>query len=62
MIALSGLAGFVALSFEIVWFRLLGVMLKSSASTFGTAAGRLPLGHRPRLGHSEPWVHKVRDP
>ena len=28
--------GFVALSYEIVWFRLLGVMAKSTAFTFGT--------------------------
>jgi len=33
---LYGFAGFQALSLEIVWFRLLGVMLKSSAFTFGT--------------------------
>ena len=30
------MSGFLALSLEIVWFRLLGVMLKSTASTFGT--------------------------
>jgi spermidine synthase len=30
------LSGFLALSLEIVWFRLLGVMLKSTALTFGT--------------------------
>jgi predicted membrane-bound spermidine synthase len=30
------LSGFVALSLEIVWFRLLGTMLKSTAFTFGT--------------------------
>jgi spermidine synthase len=34
--ALYGWAGFVALSLEIVWFRLLGVMLKSTSFTFGT--------------------------
>jgi predicted membrane-bound spermidine synthase len=33
---LFALSGFLALSFEIVWFRLLGVMLKSTALTFGT--------------------------
>jgi spermidine synthase len=33
---LYGAAGFQALSLEIVWFRLLGVMVKSSAFTFGT--------------------------
>ena len=30
------LTGFIALALEIVWFRLLGVMLKSTAFTFGT--------------------------
>jgi len=35
-IGLYGLAGFIALSFEIVWFRVLGVMLKSMSVTFGT--------------------------
>src|SRR5206468_9420994 len=33
---LYALSGFLALSFEIVWFRLLGVMLKSTSMTFGT--------------------------
>jgi spermidine synthase len=37
--ALFGLSGFVALSLEIVWFRLLGIMLKSTAFTFGTVLG-----------------------
>jgi spermidine synthase/MFS family permease len=35
-VAIYGLTGFVALGLEIVWFRLLGVMLKSGAFTFGT--------------------------
>ncbi len=35
-IALYGLSGFIALSLEILWFRILGVMLKSTAFTFGT--------------------------
>lgn len=35
-IALYGLSGFIALSLEILWFRMLGVMLKSTAFTFGT--------------------------
>ena len=34
--AIYALAGFVALSLEIVWFRLLGVILKSTAFVFGT--------------------------
>jgi predicted membrane-bound spermidine synthase len=32
----AAFSGFVALSLEIVWFRLLGVMVKSTAFTFGT--------------------------
>ena len=35
-IALYAIAGFQALSLEIIWFRLLGVAMKSSAFTFGT--------------------------
>ena len=35
-IALYGIAGFQALSLEIIWFRVLGVAMKSSAFTFGT--------------------------
>lgn len=34
--AIYGFAGFVALSYEIVWFRLLGVVVKSTAFTFGS--------------------------
>jgi spermidine synthase len=34
--AIYGFAGFLALSYEIVWFRLLGVVVKSTAFTFGT--------------------------
>jgi spermidine synthase len=34
--ALYGVTGFLALALEIVWFRMLGVMLKSTAFTFGT--------------------------
>jgi spermidine synthase len=34
--AIYALSGFMALSLEIVWFRLLGVMMKSTAFTFGT--------------------------
>jgi spermidine synthase len=34
--ALYALAGFLALSLEIVWFRLIAVMMKSTAFTFGT--------------------------
>ena len=34
-----GVSGFIALAFEISWFRLLGVMLKPTAFTFGTLLG-----------------------
>jgi spermidine synthase/MFS family permease len=34
-VAVYALSGFVALSLEIVWFRVLGVAIKSSAYTFG---------------------------
>lgn len=34
-LSLYALAGFISLSLEIVWLRLFGVMLKSSAMTFG---------------------------
>lgn len=35
-IAMYGFAGFLALSLEIVWFRAIGVVAKSTAFTFGT--------------------------
>ncbi len=34
--AIYALAGFLALSLEIAWFRLLGIVVKSTAFTFGT--------------------------
>jgi hypothetical protein len=34
--AIDGCSGLLALSLEIVWFRMLGVMMKSTAFTFGT--------------------------
>lgn len=37
--AVYAFSGFVALSYEIVWFRLLGVVVKSTAFTFGTLLG-----------------------
>ena len=38
-IAIYALSGFVALSLEIVWFRILGVLLKSNSFTFGHLLG-----------------------
>ena len=47
-LALYALSGFIALSLEVIWFRVLGVMLKSNALTFGhllaTYLGGLGLG------------------
>jgi predicted membrane-bound spermidine synthase len=38
-LALYALSGFIALSLEIVWFRLLGILLKSNSFTFATLLG-----------------------
>jgi len=38
-LAIYALSGFVALSLEILWFRVLGVLLKSNAYTFGHLLG-----------------------
>jgi spermidine synthase len=35
-VGVFALSGFIGLSFELIWFRMLGVMLKSTAFTFGT--------------------------
>jgi spermidine synthase len=39
LLTLSAAAGFFALAWEMLWFRLLGVVLKSTAFTFGTLLG-----------------------
>ncbi len=38
-IAIYALSGFVALSLEIIWFRILGVLVKSNSFTFGHLLG-----------------------
>jgi len=43
-LALYGFSGFVALSLEIVWFRLMDVGVKSTAYTFGTVLALYLLG------------------
>lgn len=43
-LALYALSGFVALSLEILWFRILGIILKSSAFTFATLLSVYLLG------------------
>lgn len=62
LLLLSGLSGFVALSFEIVWFRLLGVMLKSSAFTFGTLLAVYLAGIGLGAAAAVPWLHRCRRP
>jgi spermidine synthase len=61
-IALYGLSGFIALSLEILWFRILGVMLKSMAFTFGTLLtiflSGLALGTFPGIR----WAVRTRNP
>ena len=43
-LALYALSGFVALSLEILWFRLVDVAVKSTAFTFGTVLAIYLLG------------------
>ena len=43
-LSLYALSGFVALSLEILWFRLVDVAVKSTAFTFGTVLGTYLLG------------------
>src|SRR5262249_37859531 len=43
-LALYALSGFVALSLEVLWFRLLDVAVKSTAFTFGTVLAVYLLG------------------
>jgi len=38
-VAVYALSGFIALSLEVVWFRILGVVLKSTSLTFGLLLG-----------------------
>jgi predicted membrane-bound spermidine synthase len=61
-VALYGLSGFVALSLEIVWFRLLGVMIKSSAFTFGTLLGVYLVGLAVGTLAAIPWARRVQHP
>jgi spermidine synthase len=60
--ALFALSGFLALSFEIVWFRLLGVMLKGTTYVFGSvlAVYLLSLGSGAAAGSA--LARRVRRP
>lgn len=61
-LALYGLSGFVALSLEIVWFRLLDVAVKSTAFTFGTLLAVYLLGSAVGSLAAAPFVARLRRP
>ena len=61
-IALYALSGFVALSLEIVWFRLVDVAVKSTAFTFGTVLAVYLLGSAVGSLAAAPFVARLRRP
>jgi spermidine synthase len=61
-ISLYALSGFVALSLEIVWFRLLDVAVKSTAFTFGTVLAVYLLGSAAGALLAAPRVGRLRRP
>ncbi len=61
-IAIYALSGFVALSLEIVWFRVLGVILKSTSFTFATLLAFYLSGIGLGAFLAQLWVNKVRNP
>jgi spermidine synthase len=61
-LALYTLSGFVALSLEIVWFRVLDVAVKSTAFTFGTLLAVYLLGSGLGALLAAPHVRRIRRP
>jgi spermidine synthase len=61
-LALYALSGFLALSLEIVWFRLLDVAVKSTAFTFGTVLAVYLLGSAVGSLAAAPRVARLRHP
>lgn len=59
---LFAVSGFVGLSLEIVWFRQLGVMLKSTSFTFGTLLTVYLLGLAAGSVVGSPLARRVRRP
>ena len=59
---LFGVTGFSALALEIVWFRMLGVVLKSTAFTFGTMLTVYLLGLGAGAAIAARWVSGSRTP
>jgi spermidine synthase len=61
-LGLYALSGFLALSFEVVWFRLLDVAVKSTAFTFGTVLAVYLLGSALGSLLGAPLVARLRRP
>jgi len=61
-LSLYALSGFVALSLEILWFRLVDVAVKSTAFTFGTVLGIYLLGSAAGCLLAVPRVARLRQP
>ena len=61
-LGLYALSGFVALSLEVVWFRLLDVAVKSTAFTFGTVLAVYLLGSALGSLAGAPMVARLRHP
>jgi predicted membrane-bound spermidine synthase len=61
-LSLYALSGFVALSLEILWFRLLDVAVKSTAFTFGTVLGIYLTGSAAGCLLAVPRVSRLRQP
>ena len=61
-IVIYAISGFMALSLEIVWFRLLGVMAKSTAFTFGTLLGIYLTGIAVGAGCGSVFAPRLRRP
>jgi spermidine synthase len=61
-IGVYALSGFIALSLEIVWFRLLGVIIKPSAFTFPTLLGVYVIGVALGTFLGIAWAARSRTP
>lgn len=61
-LAIYALSGFVALSLEILWFRVLGVLIKATAFTFGTLLFVYLMGLAVGALSGSVLAHRVRRP
>lgn len=61
-LALYALSGFIALSLEIVWFRILNVAVKSTTFTFGTLLAIYLLGTATGALATAPFAARLRRP